>query len=261
MVYLTKRQREILEFIREFQARNGYAPSLEEIGKRFGLSAVSTVHEHLTNLARKGALTRGWNRARSIEPLEFAAAAAATTAAGIPPAADAAAGYGTAGMKGARVPAGGVGAGGARIPAAGAAAHRATLAAVVREVVLAGTVAAGLPIEALEVPESIALPPGLAGRGETFALRVRGMSMIGDGILDGDTIIVEKRQRVENGALAVAVVDGSEATVKRFYQRGNTVTLKPSNPKMDDIVLAASRVEVRGVVTGLIRSYRQGQGG
>jgi len=223
MVYLTKRQREILEFIREFQARNGYAPSLEEIGKRFGLSAVSTVHEHLTNLARKGALTRGWNRARSIEPLEFTAAAAATAAAGIPPAADAAAG--------------------------------------VREVVLAGTVAAGSPIEALEVPESIALPPGLAGRGETFALRVKGMSMTGDGILDGDTIIVEKRQRVENGALAVAVVDGSEATVKRFYQRGDTVTLKPSNPKMDDIVLAASRVEVRGVVTGLIRSYRQGQGG
>jgi len=228
MVYLTKRQREILEFIREFQARNGYAPSLEEIGKRFGLSAVSTVHEHLTNLARKGALTRGWNRARSIEPLEFTAAAAATAAAGIPPAADAAAGYAAAG---------------------------------VREVTLAGTVAAGSPIEALEVPESIALPPGLAGRGETFALRVRGMSMIGDGILDGDTIIVEKRQRVENGALAVAVVDGSEATVKRFYQRGDTVTLKPSNPKMEEIVLAASRVEVRGVVTGLIRSYRQGQGG
>ncbi|MCU0640256.1 MAG: transcriptional repressor LexA [Candidatus Krumholzibacteria bacterium] len=249
MVYLTKRQREILEFIREFQARNGYAPSLEEIGKRFGLSAVSTVHEHLTNLARKGALTRGWNRARSIEPLEFTAAAAATAAAGIPPAADAAAGYGTAGMAGARVPAG------------GAATSRAVAFAGVREVVLAGTVAAGSPIEALEVPESIALPPGLAGRGETFALRVKGMSMTGDGILDGDTIIVEKRQRVENGALAVAVVDGSEATVKRFYQRGDTVTLKPSNPKMEEIVLAASRVEVRGVVTGLIRSYRQGQGG
>lgn len=199
MTYLTKRQREILEFIKDFQESEGYSPSLEEIGAHFGLSAVSTVHEHLSNLESKGLLRRGWNRSRSIEPLSEGA--------------------------------------GLTVP-------------------LAGMVAAGSPIEAIEIPESVALPPGFTGRGETFALRVRGMSMTGDGILDGDIIVVEKRERVENGALAVVLVDGAEATVKRFYQDGGSVTLRPSNPTMEDIVLPAVRVEISGVVVGLLRRYR-----
>jgi repressor LexA len=203
MVCLTKRQREMLDFIKEFRSARGYSPSIEEIALHFGLSAVSTVHEHLVNLERKGMLRRDWNRARSTEPV-------------------------TGDERDLEVP-------------------------------LVGTVAAGSPIEAVEIPENISLPPGLGGRGETFALRVRGMSMTGDGILDGDTIIVEKRQRAENGALAVVLLDGSEATVKRFYQKGGRVTLKPSNPAMEDIVLQASRVEVRGVVIGLIRDYRRAQ--
>lgn len=208
MVYLTRRQRQILDFIRRFQERRGYSPSLGEIAAHLGLSAVSTVHEHLSNLQEKGLLRRGWNRSRSIEPVE---------AGGAPDAA--AAGDGSL------------------------------------EIPLAGMVAAGSPIEALEVPESVSLPPGFAGRGDAFALRVRGMSMTGDGIIDGDIIVVEKRQRVENGALAVVLVDGAEATVKRFYQRGAVVTLRPSNPEMEEITLPAARVEVRGVVVGLLRRY------
>jgi repressor LexA len=198
MTYLTKRQREILDFIRSFQRDRGYAPSLEEIASHFGLSAVSTVHEHLANLTGKGYLRRGWNRARSIESL---------------------------------------------------------VAGEAVDVPLAGTVAAGEPIEAIEVPESIALPPGFTGRGETFVLRVKGDSMVGDGILDGDLIVVEKRRRVENGAMAVVLVRGSEATVKRFYQDGERVRLRPSNPDMEEIALPAADVEVRGVVTGLVRRY------
>jgi repressor LexA len=197
MVYLTKRQREILEFIRTFQASRGYAPSLEEIAAHFKLSAVSTVHEHLANLGRKGLLRRGWNRARSIEPLGGREA---------------------------------------------------------REVPLLGTVAAGAPIE---VPENVVLPSDLAGRGETFVLRVKGESMVGDGILDGDLIIVEKRRRVENGALAVVLLRGAEATVKRFYQEGAVVRLKPSNPAVAEIVVPAAEVEVRGIVVGLVRRYRR----
>jgi repressor LexA len=200
MVYLTKRQREILEFIRTFQASRGYAPSLEEIAAHFKLSAVSTVHEHLANLGRKGLLRRGWNRARSIEPLGGREA---------------------------------------------------------REVPLLGTVAAGAPIEAIEVPENVVLPSDLAGRGETFVLRVKGESMVGDGILDGDLIIVEKRRRVENGALAVVLLRGAEATVKRFYQEGAVVRLKPSNPAVAEIVVPAAEVEVRGIVVGLVRRYRR----
>lgn len=200
MVYMTKRQREILDFIRSFQAAKGYAPSLEEIAVHFKLSAVSTVHEHLANMSRKGLLRRGWNRARSIEPL-----------------------------------AGGV----------------------TREVPLVGAVAAGSPIEAIEMPESVALPADLAGRGETFALRVKGDSMTGDGILDGDLIVVEKRRRVENGALTVVLLRGGEATMKRFYHEGETVRLKPSNPAMEDIVVPAAEVEVRGIVVGLMRRYKR----
>jgi repressor LexA len=200
MPYLTKRQREILEFIRSFQAAKGYAPSIEEIAAHFKLSAVSTVHEHLMNMSRKGVLRRGWNRARSIEPLAGREA---------------------------------------------------------REVPLVGTVAAGAPIEAVEVPENVALPSGLAGRGETFVLRVKGDSMVGDGILDGDLIIVEKQRRVENGALAVVLLRGGEATVKRFYHEGDTVKLRPSNPAMEDIVVPAAEVEVRGAVVGLVRRYRR----
>ena len=200
MVYLTKRQREILEFVRSFQAAKGYAPSLEEIAAHFKLSAVSTVHEHLVNMSRKGILRRGWNRARSIEPMAGREA---------------------------------------------------------REVPLVGTVAAGAPIEAVEVPENVALPSDLAGRGETFVLRVKGDSMVGDGILDGDLIVVEKRRRVENGALAVVLLRGGEATVKRFYHEGATVKLRPSNPAMEDIVVPAAEVEVRGVVVGLVRRYRR----
>ena len=200
MTYLTKRQREILEFVRSFQAAKGYAPSLEEIASHLGLSAVSTVHEHLQNLTEKGYLRRGWNRARSIEPL---------------------------------------------------------VAGEAVDVPLLGTVAAGEPIEAVEVPESVALPPGFTGRGESFVLRVKGDSMVGDGILDGDMIVVEKRRRVENGAMAVVLVEGGEATVKRFDHEGERVRLRPSNPDMEEIVLPATDVEVRGVVTGLVRRYQR----
>ena len=95
----------------------------------------------------------------------------------------------------------------------------------------------------------------MLGRGETFALQVEGDSMVGDGIFDGDMIIVERRLRVENGALAVVVIDGEEATVKRFYQEGSAVILKPSNPEVPEIRVEAERVDIRGVVVGLLRHY------
>lgn len=198
MAYVTKRQRQILDFISSFQSREGFAPSLEEIAAHLGLSAVSTVHEHLVNLERKGLLRREGHRARSIEPV--------------------------AGIEAVEVP-------------------------------LAGTVAAGEPIEAVEIPESVAIPPEIAGRGETFVLRVRGDSMVGDGILDGDLIVVEKRRRVENGAMAVVLLRGGEATVKRFYQDGNVVRLAASNPAVPDLTVPAAEVEVRGAVVGLLRRY------
>jgi repressor LexA len=142
---LTKKQKEILEFIRAHIHRHDYAPTLREIGEHFGLSSVATVHKHLKALEEKGELKREEGRARQLEVR--------------PP---------------------------QNTP------H-------LWEVPLLGLVAAGVPIEVLEQPDTISLPEDMLGRGETFVLQVKGDSMIEDHILDGDRIVVEKRTNAENG--------------------------------------------------------------
>lgn len=118
-----------------------------------------------------------------------------------------------------------------------------------------GTVAAGTPIEAVETPESIEVPENFLGNGNNFALRVRGDSMIDDGIRDGDILIITRQPQAENGQTVVALVRG-EATVKKFYFRGNEIELKPANSQMKPIVAGAEEVEIVGVVMGLLRNYR-----
>jgi repressor LexA len=122
---------------------------------------------------------------------------------------------------------------------------------------LLGTVAAGKPIEPVEQAEKIEIPRSLLGSGENFALKVRGDSMIDDGIRDGDVVIVRRQAIAENGDTVVAVVDG-EATVKRFYRKGDRVELRPANPALTPLFLDASvgTLEIRGVVVGLIRKFR-----
>jgi len=200
---LTRRQREIYDFICGFVDENGYSPSLEEIGAHFELASVATVHKHVQHLVSKGFLRKAWNRSRSVEP----------------------------------------------VPPAGATESC--------EVPLVGTVAAGAPIEAIERgDENIHVPSAMAGRpGETFALRVRGDSMIEDSICDGDIVVVESCQEARNGQTVVALVGGDEATLKRFYQKGSQVRLVPANRDMEPIVVPASDVLIRGVVRGLIRTY------
>ena len=117
---------------------------------------------------------------------------------------------------------------------------------------LLGRVAAGEPIEALEDRDTIEVPESFLGTGEHFALRVRGDSMIGDGIHDGDLILLRKQEDAENGQTVVALIDG-EATVKRFYRKGASVELHPANSSMKPLVLEAEKVTVQGVVVGLIR--------
>jgi repressor LexA len=119
---------------------------------------------------------------------------------------------------------------------------------------LLGYVAAGKPIEAVEIPDQVEAPPGLLRGGECFALRVKGDSMIEEGIRDGDVILVKKQPTAENGQTVVALIDG-EATVKKFYLNGKTVELRPANPDMKPIMADAETVTIRGVVIGLIRSY------
>lgn len=121
---------------------------------------------------------------------------------------------------------------------------------------LAGTVAAGKPIEAIETPDTLEVPPSMVGSGEHFVLRVAGDSMIGDGIIDGDYVVVRKQATAEHGQTVVALLD-NEATVKRLYRRGDRVELHPANPTMQPIIvnnLESFRIE--GVVVGVIRHYR-----
>jgi len=132
--------------------------------------------------------------------------------------------------------------------------RRAPRRAVPVTVPLLGLIAAGRPIEAIENPEPIEVPESMLGPGETYALRVRGDSMIEDGIQDGDLVLVRRAVEADNGATVVAVVEG-EATLKRFFRRGTNVELRPANAALQSIHVPASRVEIRGILIGLMRRY------
>lgn len=198
---LTKRQKELYDYIDDFIARYGYAPTLEEIGEKFKLSSLATVHKHLTNLEEKGLIRRKRNFSRAIELVPQQKRAGAV------------------------------------------------------ELPLLGYVAAGAPIEPLENAESFTVPEEFVRRQTTFALRVKGDSMIEDGIRDGDYIIVEERQTADNGETVVALVNG-DATVKKFFRdKGGKIRLMPANERLAPIIANAQDVTVRGVVVAVMRKY------
>ena len=198
---LTKRQREILDYLHEFIDERGYAPSLEEIGRRFGLSSLATVHKHLTNLQDKGFIRRAWNRSRSVELVPSVMGARAL------------------------------------------------------DLPLLGYVAAGAPIEAVVSAETVAVPEDLAGTRDTYALRVRGDSMIDEQIRDGDVVVVEDRQTAHNGEMVIALLDRTDVTLKKFYREKGHVRLQPANERLQPIVVPADTVQVQGVVVGVMRRY------
>ena len=200
---LTKRQKEILDYIHRFIDDHGYAPSFEEIAQSFGYSSLATVHEHLSNLERKGYIRKSYNESRSIE----------------------------------------------MVPEDGAVSAM--------ELPLLGAVAAGLPIEAIQDQESLAVPVDMVRPGkDNFVLRVEGNSMIDEQIRDGDYIVVSSQSTASDGEVVVALVGGDSATVKRLYREPkNRIRLQPANPSMDPIVVDAGEVTVQGVVVGLIRRF------
>jgi repressor LexA len=197
---VTKRQKQLMDYLQSYIAENQYAPTLDEIGRHFGLASLATVHKHLQNLERKGLIRRLANQSRALQLVDTATAAAAP-------------------------------------------------------VPLLGIVAAGAPIEQVETPETVTLPEEMLGRGETFALRVRGDSMIGEGILDGDVIVVEARPDAPNGTVVVALVRG-EATVKKLFRERGRVRLQPANERVAPIVAAERDVQIRGIVIAVLRRYR-----
>jgi repressor LexA len=119
-----------------------------------------------------------------------------------------------------------------------------------------GYIAAGRPIEACPVPESMEVPAQLLGKAPCYVLQVRGDSMVGEGILDGDWVVIESRSEARDGEIVVALIDEREATLKRIEQRPGGVVLHPANPSLRPIEYATGRVRVQGVLVGQMRSYR-----
>lgn len=204
---ITRRQREVYDFISEFVQKNGYSPSYDEIRLGMDLNSLATVHKHITNLEKKGLLTRDYNRSRSIDLL--------------PP-------------KG-------------RL-------KQAMSVNTTMVLPLLGRIAAGQPIEAVENPETISLADFVRSK-EVFVLEVRGDSMQDEHILSGDYVLVEKAKTAHNGDIVVALVEGSDATLKRFYREGDNIRLQPSNVNMQPIIRPAAVVDIQGRVIGVLRKY------
>lgn len=123
---------------------------------------------------------------------------------------------------------------------------------------LYGKIAAGLPIEAIaNESERIAVPPDMIGAGEYYALTVEGDSMVGAGIMDGDTVIIRHSKTANNGQIVVALVDEYEVTLKKFHKRGHSVALEPANPAYETRIFDENRVEVQGILAGLLRHYER----
>jgi repressor LexA len=204
---ITKRQREVYDFISEFVQKNQYSPSFEEIREGLGLNSLATVHKHVSNLEKKELLTRDYNRSRSIDLLpprgRLKQAMSVNTGMVLP---------------------------------------------------LLGRIAAGQPIEAIERPETISLADFVRSK-EVFVLEVRGDSMQDEAILSGDYVLVEKTKTAHNGDIVVALVESSDATLKRFYREGDRIRLQPSNARMKPILVPAANVQIQGRVIGVLRKY------
>jgi len=198
---LTKRQKQILDYIGESIKKNGYAPSLVEISQHFKLNSISTIHKHLVHLEEKGLIHRHWNRARAIEVVPTESRPEA------------------------------------------------------RDVPLSGLISAGQPIEAIRTNEVVAVPEDMIGRRDVYVLRVKGESMVEDQVRDGDYVIVENRGSARNGEMVVALLQGENATLKKYYREKGQIRLQPAHPTMKPILAKEEDVKIHGVVIGLMRKY------
>ena len=198
MPELTKRQKQILDFITEFIQAHDYAPSYREIAEHFGLSSTATIHEHVKSLEDKGLITSSHNAARSLELVQ----------------------------------------------------HRFGKAI---ELPLAGLIAAGEPIEAIQSNEMIAIPQNLVKDENSFVLKVKGESMIDEGILSGDYVVVERNFYPKNGDVVVALLDNEYATLKKYFREKDRIRLQPANKAMKPIY--AKNPAIQGIVKAILRTF------
>jgi repressor LexA len=205
---LTRRQKEVLDFIASYQVANGYSPSYEEIARGLKLASIATVHKHISALEKKNYLHRGHNQSRSI---------------------DVAPRYLQEQRRN-------------RIEAS-------------LEIPMLGTIAAGQPVETYDERATVSFSD-FVGQKDTYALRVRGNSMIEDHICEGDMILVENTVQARDGDIVVALVAGTETTLKRYYREpGNIVRLQPANSTMSPIRVPAQDVQIQGRLLAVLRKY------
>jgi len=201
---LTKRQKEILDYVTQFIEVHGYSPSYREIAANFKLGSVATVAEHIETLVQKGLVTKRDDAARSLQLVrrqDFDE----DRSVGLP---------------------------------------------------ILGLIAAGRPIETLSGhTETLEVPPFMVGRRHSYVLQVRGESMIDEGILDGDYVVIQEKEVPSNGEMVVALVNG-DATLKRYYKEKGHIRLQPSNMTMEPIIVPATTpLDIQGICIGVIRKY------
>lgn len=233
---LTRKQRELLLFINQRLAATGVSPSFDEMKDALNLKSKSGIHRLVSGLEERGFIRRLPHRARALEvvklPEESAAAAAPADRGRFSP--TVIRGDFTGSLPGTPV---------------------ANDAEAV-DLPLYGRIAAGTPIEALrDQSTTVGVPTSLLGRGEHYALEVSGDSMIDAGILDGDTVIIQRCDTAENGSIVVALVDNEEVTLKRLRRRGASVALEPANKTFETRIFGPDRVKVQGRLVGLMRRF------
>ena len=212
---LTRKQSELLTYLSDHMQQHDVPPSFDEMRDALGLASKSGVHRLVSGLEERGYIRRLANRARAIEILKPVTAAA----------------------------------GGVVTRAVETASNLVSLP-------LLGRIAAGTPIEALSDPTNhLEIPASMVGSGEHFALEIIGDSMVGAGILDGDTVVIQRAETARHGEIVVALINQQEATLKTLLKEPGRVGLEAANPSYETRYFSTGEVEVQGKLAGLIRNY------
>ena len=244
---LTRKQRELLQFIQDRLGETGVSPSFDEMKDALGLKSKSGVHRLITGLEERGFIRRLPHRARALEVMRLAedqvGGGRPTAPAPVAqPVENGKRGFTPSVIQGDFTPS---------IPGAMVAQSAHTV-----QLPLYGKIAAGTPIEALrDHNNSVDVPAGMLGRGEHYALSVEGDSMIDAGIHDGDTVLIERCENADNGTIVVALVDNNEVTLKRIRRKGDSIALEPANPAHKTRIFGPDRVKIQGRLIGLMRQY------
>lgn len=195
---LTKKQKEVLDYITEYVREHSISPTQKEIQMHFGFKSLGSVQDYIKYLTNGGYLINDSHSVRGLMP--------------------------------------------------------ANVQQNTEEIPLLGDIAAGVPIEAIENPDYISVPTHMLGKGQYYALKVKGESMIEEGILHGDIAVIKHQAQASNGQIVVAVID-NETTLKKFFKKAKQVELHPANSTMSPIIVRDKECEIRGILAGLIRTY------